>query len=504
MSNKVKLVKIGDLSKHVAIAGVLTIVATQVFACIFCLFTKSVFGIDNPIVLLAILIITESLGGVALILLVLHPTAILSDALVQVSGEYSTKTPPNINDLHGIDKNELALCLKVIYQQTDSKPDDAAAKNNTATNILQQLPVGIITLNDTFNIVYANDLAPVYSAEGHRFIKLDFSTDALSLEKWLINAKQNTLHANHVWTRIQDAPAGSTENRHIYDVVASYQRNTHGSDDITIITIDRTDDYVESENNMDFITLAAHELRGPITTIRGYLDILEEQTESTATAEQKMLMARLNVSARRLASYVNNILNTSRYDRRHLKLKLAETKVADIVNYIREDMELRATTVNRSVDWQIPANLPTVAADRSSISEVLSNLVDNAIKYSRDGGKVLVTATTSGRFVEISVIDHGIGIPQSVAEHLFSKFYRSHRSSGSTSGSGLGLYISRAIVESHGGQISFQSTEGKGSTFAFTLPIYSYVRSQLESNQNSNAGLVSQNNVISNHGRMVE
>jgi signal transduction histidine kinase len=280
--------------------------------------------------------------------------------------------------------------------------------------------------------------------------------------------------------------------------LAHYRKKSPSGIETILITVDRTTEYLDNETNMDFIALAAHELRGPITVIRGYLDILDEQLAEKLSPDQHILIDRLNVSANRLSTYVNNILNASRYDRQHLQLKLRETTVESIISDIRDDMELRAKTLNRELDFQVPHDLPSVAADRSSVSEVLSNLIDNAIKYSPDGGRIAVSAAVDGDFVAISVRDHGIGIPAAVAEHLFSKFYRSHRSRGAISGSGLGLYISRAIVESHGGHISVESVENEGSTFTFTLPIFATVADQIATD---NSSLIrSGEPAISNHG----
>jgi signal transduction histidine kinase len=220
------------------------------------------------------------------------------------------------------------------------------------------------------------------------------------------------------------------------------------------------------------------------------------------TSEQHDLIDRVNVSAKRLSSYVNNILNASRYDHKHLKLQLTETTVDSIINEIKDDMELRAKTQNRTVVWQVPPQLPTVAADHSSISEVLSNLVDNAIKYSHDGGQIEVSAAVQDDFVAISIRDHGIGIPAVVANNLFSKFYRSHRSRDAVGGTGIGLFISRGIIDSHGGHIGVNSTEGEGSTFTFTLPIFSTVADSLGDDNDS---LIRQGGSwIRNHSRVQE
>ena len=121
-----------------------------------------------------------------------------------------------------------------------------------------------------------------------------------------------------------------------------------------------------------------------------------------------------------------------------------------------------------------------MAADKNSVGEVLSNLIDNAIKYSNEGGQVAVSAHAISGFIEVSVVDRGIGMPPSVIPNLFHKFYRSHRSRETVAGTGIGLYISKAIVESHGGTVEVRSTEREGSTFTFTLPIYDTVAEKIK------------------------
>jgi signal transduction histidine kinase len=163
-------------------------------------------------------------------------------------------------------------------------------------------------------------------------------------------------------------------------------------------------------------------------------------------------------------------------------------------------MDLRARAQNRLLSVEIPVGLPSVAADRASISEVMGNLIDNAIKYSNEGGAINVTAAIKGDMVEVSVEDHGIGMPGNVVSQLFQKFYRSHHSRETVAGTGIGLYISKGIVESHGGTISVRSEEGRGSTFTFALPIYATVAAKLQSGDNSNEGMIEHGNGwIKNH-----
>jgi two-component system phosphate regulon sensor histidine kinase PhoR/two-component system sensor histidine kinase VicK len=235
--------------------------------------------------------------------------------------------------------------------------------------------------------------------------------------------------------------------------------------------------------------------------IRGYLDVLGDEVGPQLEDDQIELLKRLTVSANRLSGYVNNILNAARYDRRHLSVHLREESIPDIYESINDDMQLRAASQNRLLSVKFPDDLPAIAADRSSISEVLSNLIDNALKYSNEGGLVQVGAHTTQDSVIISVQDYGIGMPGNVVSNLFHKFYRSHRSRETVAGTGIGLYICKAIVESHGGKIGVRSVEGEGSTFEFSLPIYSTVAEKLKADNNSNESLISRDggSWIKNH-----
>ena len=259
--------------------------------------------------------------------------------------------------------------------------------------------------------------------------------------------------------------------------MASFEKGAAA--ETVIFLIDKSKGYLPEEEDLNFISFAAHELRGPITVIRGYLDIINEEFAGRLQGDERQLLDRLVVSSNRLSSYIDNILNVARYDRHHLKVYLLEDTVANIYASIADDMQLRASTQHRLLNVNIPNDLPTVAADHGSIGEVIGNLIDNAIKYSFEGGSVTVSAEQKGDFVEVSVADNGIGMPANVVDNLFHKFYRSHRSREAVAGTGIGLYICKAFVESHGGSIIARSRENEGSVFSFTLPIYATVKDKL-------------------------
>ena len=416
----------------------------------------------------------------------LEPIKVLTSAIIHISGQETLVQPPNINQKR-YKENGLKAMVQTIYDiksqaHSDSQPP---AADHAADNILKALPIGIIALDAKRRVIYNNDLAPVINEDGHTRVQLIFDNEKTnSLVSWLNQVEKAAVSDEHIWTRVQNVVPGD-DNRRLYDVIAHYKKGAPSGVETIIVTVDRTATYGDDETSMDFIALAAHELRGPITVIRGYLESLDEELGPHLTSEQRGLLDRLYVSGNRLSGYINNILNASRYDRRHLKLALQETSIENIINGIKSDVSLRAQILNRRLTFEIPHDLPTVAADISSISEVMTNLIDNAIKYSSDGGEIQISSRRDGDFVAISITDHGIGIPGAVVGQLFDKFYRSHRSRSAVNGTGLGLYISRAIVESHGGEIGVRSREGEGSTFTFTLPIYSTVADKLAEKDNS-------------------
>lgn len=434
------------------------------------------------------------------------PLDILSRAIAHVSDENNDVTPPNINGTYH-ERTGLKAMVDTVYALAMKDPEgaDRAQKPTLSLEMISAvmgaLPCGIIALDEKRTIVYANALAPVAEdSNGEKSISLYFQGDD-TLQSWLERSEQNSVAGEHIWSRIQTA-LPEEPSRKLCDVVATYHKKGAQGIDTLIVTLDRTEHYARDEEDMDFIALAAHELRGPITVIRGYLEVLADELGGQLQPDQIELFKRLSVSASRLSSYVSNILNVSRYDRRHLRLHLREDSLSAVYATIADDLALRASTQGRLLSVIIPDDLHTVAADRNSLSEVLANLVDNAIKYSNEGGSVEVIAAEDGNYITVSVTDHGIGIPSSVVGHLFSKFYRSHRSRQNVSGTGLGLYISKAIIESHGGKIGVSSSEGHGSTFKFSVPIYSTVADKLAAGNNGNEEVIeSSNGWIKNHSK---
>lgn len=477
------------------------------------------FFSENPLAFASTLVAQTILGVVASAIIykfVARPIKDLLAAIIHVGGEPTTTTPPNPNDKR-FERNGFKNVLQTIYQlaandttppvsetpDTRSAAPAVAASSAPTTSsaliekALDETICGFVVMNHERQITYSNKAAPIHiDQNGVKTLGLLFNGED-TLENWLSEVDQNAVHAEKTWARISDK-LPDEEDRRFFDVIASYDKGAES--EVVLTLIDRTNLYKVGEQELDFIAFAAHELRGPITVIRGYLDVLEDELRDVLKDDQEELFRRLTVSANRLSGYINNILNTSRYDRRHLKMHLAETSLASIYDTIRDDMQMRASAQNRMLAVNIPDGLPTIAADTASLSEVLGNLIDNAIKYSNEGGAINVSAGVKGDTIEILVEDHGIGMPGNVVSNLFQKFYRSHRSRETVAGTGIGLYISKAIVESHGGNISVRSEEGRGSTFIVSLPTFKSVADKLKEGNNSNEQLIEKNEGwIKNH-----
>jgi two-component system phosphate regulon sensor histidine kinase PhoR len=420
------------------------------------------------------------------------PHQLLSQAIAHVSKD-PVVTPPPPLDAKKYERSGLKSMVQTVYelavgQQTPQATPATTQPSTLFKELVDNVPCGLMALDTDGRILYANGLTPLKDMpDGTKVSSLQFEQPN---ETWLSQSEANKVRDTKTWQRVADKLPGEPERR-IFDVVAFYQKDNPAGVAAIVVAVDRTDTYHNDQEDMDFIALAAHELRGPITVIRGYLDVVKNDMGTAATPEQQELFDRLQVSSERLAGYVNNILNVSRYDRHQFQIHLHEENIVDILKTLVPDLALRARTQHRALHITVPQGLPTIAADSSTLGEVITNLVDNAIKYSHENGDVTVNiGVKDDAWLEVTVEDHGIGIPESVVGGLFNKFYRSHRSRQTVGGTGLGLYICKAIVESHGGSIWVRSKEGQGSTFGFTVPIYATVAAKLQAGNNQSKDIV--------------
>jgi PAS domain S-box-containing protein len=219
----------------------------------------------------------------------------------------------------------------------------------------------------------------------------------------------------------------------------------------------------------EFIGIASHELKTPITSIKTYTEIIMDDLVTSGNTEHATLLQKLNNQVDRLTNLVTDLLDTTKITGGQMMLSLENFTLSHLVTERLE--ELRRLSGNRHFILDVPEQL-MVYADKERIGQVITNLVSNAIKYSPDNSAITIFSSANQDGVSVSVKDEGIGISQKNLDKIFNRFFRTGSSTANNyPGMGLGLYIAAEIVNRHGGNISVQSVEGKGSVFCFVLPI---------------------------------
>ncbi|HWP53967.1 MAG TPA: ATP-binding protein [Pyrinomonadaceae bacterium] len=253
--------------------------------------------------------------------------------------------------------------------------------------------------------------------------------------------------------RLRTTPMRDTD-KHLLGAVTLLEDITH------LREIDR----LKSE----FIATASHELRTPLTSVQMGVHLLLEGAAGELNDKQAEVLEACREDCERLDKLMRDLLDLSKIEAGESQPELVPIKARDLIVDEAETLRPQVETKGLSFVVDIPINLPRIIADRSQVERVIANLVVNAIRYTRQG-EIKINADQRGHYVAVSVSDTGEGIPSEYLPHIFDKFVQVP--GAATGGAGLGLAISRLIVEAHGGQISVQSVMGHGSTFTFTLPV---------------------------------
>ncbi len=221
----------------------------------------------------------------------------------------------------------------------------------------------------------------------------------------------------------------------------------------------------------EFISMASHQLRTPLTSVKGYLSMVLEGDAGRVTTKQRQLLNEGYVSAQRMVYLIADLLNVSRLQTGKFILEPKSTNLAEVVD--EEVRQLREAAKIRDIQlvYEKPKDFPLLSVDETKLRQVIMNFIDNAIYYTPSGGRITIALRDTGATVEYTVTDTGIGVPKADQHRLFTKFYRADNAKKARpDGTGLGLFMAKKVVVAHGGAIIFKSQEGKGSTFGFTFP----------------------------------
>lgn len=226
----------------------------------------------------------------------------------------------------------------------------------------------------------------------------------------------------------------------------------------------------EKQRKDEFLAVVSHEFRTPLACIRGYVNLMLDDEPLDASTQREFLEI-VQRQTERFILLVNNLLNVAQLDGVDLQLSPRPMQLGELVTLALRKLRGLADEKAIALRSEIAPDLPPVNGDHNWLEQVVSNLTDNAIKYTPEGGRVTVRARAVEGEVWVEVVDSGPGIPAEALDRLFDKFYRVPDESGARpAGTGLGLHIARKIVEAHGGRIWVESTPGAGSVFRFALP----------------------------------
>lgn len=268
----------------------------------------------------------------------------------------------------------------------------------------------------------------------------------------------------------------SSINRQSFADITVLQPEASEAIDVSCVIMfqDKTKEKQLEAMKLDFVSMAAHELRTPLTSIKGYISVFINENERKLTPDQMMFIRRINTSTQQLSGLVENLLSVSRVERGAMNLHTQIVDWAANVKSQAETFEHRADEKRIKFEFIPPTvKIPQVQVDLVRINEVLNNMISNALNYTEPMGKIQIWIDTKDDVVYTHVKDTGKGIPKDALSHLFNKFFRVQGGPAeqASKGNGLGLYLSKAIVELHKGKIWAESEgAGKGSTFSFSLP----------------------------------
>lgn len=229
---------------------------------------------------------------------------------------------------------------------------------------------------------------------------------------------------------------------------------------------------VLNQAKSEFISIASHQLRTPLSIIKGYLSMVIDGDYGSVSKTVFEILEKVYENNERLIRLVNDLLNISRIESGRLEYRFKAVKFDELVKELVEEFQMKAQEKNLTLKFICQKSLPVVNIDVTKIKEVISNLIDNALKYTKRG-KIVVKVEKSGeKQILFSVQDTGLGIDPSEQNRIFEKFTRGQSSKGTVGGLGIGLYVSKKFIEGHGGKIWVESEGlGKGSKFVFSLPI---------------------------------
>jgi PAS domain S-box-containing protein len=343
----------------------------------------------------------------------------------------------------------------------------------SGADLVDLLPYAVIQLDATRRVVAGN--AAVQTITGYR-------PSELVGRQWpeVVNGRsgQAAEHGRPDWHRsvrlrsVRSLPEQALVIRTrsgrdaVVRVAGTYQRDAGGVLVGAVLVLRSAGHGADQHHGLEIVSMVGHELRSPLTSVKGFTRLLLNSWSDFTDDQKKAMLSRVNHDADRVTRLINELLDISRLESGGLTLRLQPVDLPELAGEVTTRIGLEYPDLDARIDF--PDAFPKAYADPDKVERVLSNLVENACKYASPRGLRIAGAADS-REVSVTVTDQGEGIPSSDLAKVFTKFFR--RYEGRPHGSGLGLWISRGLVEAHGGRLVAESIAGQGTAFRFTLPL---------------------------------
>lgn len=387
-------------------------------------------------------------------------------AIKIAQGDYSDKV-----EVHGHDElSQLAETFNKLSDRIEDAQDTMEAERNRLDSVLTHMTDGVIATDRRGKVITINEMAlsllDVKNEEaiGESILTLLDLEEEYTLRK-LLEAQEELL--------LDRSKSDQEEDRMILRAdFAMIRRESGFISGLVVVLHDVTEQEKTAEERRQFVSNVSHELRTPLTSVRSYLEALDEGAWEDKEVAPEFIQVTLGETDR-MIRMINDLLNLSRMDSGNQQLDLEFVNFNELVDYVldRFDMMVNNQDKKYTIIRDFTERDLWVEVDTDKIMQVIDNIMNNAIKYSPDGGKITVHLLETHNNVVLSISDEGLGIPKKDLEKVFERFYRVDKARArKQGGTGLGLAISKEVIKAHKGSIWVDSIEGKGSTFSFSLP----------------------------------
>ena len=382
-------------------------------------------------------------------------------------GEFDQEIPVTSNDEVGI----LAEEFNSMRWNLKSAVEKLTEEEKKMTAIVNSLAEGLILVDSNNRILHINPAAERL---------LDLSQDSIDKDITKLIHNDELIQIEQVPSKNEDVNFVSEitlihhDEKLVLRTIASPFLDENG---LTLGTVYLFDDITREKEidqmKSDFISLVSHELRTPLTSIIGFVSFILDGKAGAINDRQRNSLVRVQRQSKRLAALINDLLDISRIESGRIQMEQAPISILDIVTQRIEEIRPQADEKSIQLDLTTPESVPQILGDEARMGQVFTNLIGNAIKFTPNNGEVSVKVEADGNLLHVEVIDTGPGIPPEERQKIFDKFYQlSDISTRKQGGSGLGLSISKSIVEAHGGKLWIDDgNQGKGSNFQFVLPL---------------------------------